>query len=897
MSRYSPEDQRFTGTWENIAIDPGENVSEELEGSLWSRRSRSEYPQDDGQTNRFRCVDQSEIPNEISHQQRKRKRSEDLSGMAPKSSKQTPPSSSDWKYNELLRDNLTMALVDELHKDGHLLRETWPEIETRLANMVTDRLLSVPHGPNPFFDSSLVIRGHRVIRCVDGFSKIFLEDCVATIGDAWHGLRIKLVHASQIPCQGDEAAGQAHQSTEETEENSFGWILPRGAQLSHIAIGKIQERQLNKRKGNSSAFLLEDGSKTWRVRLGRGLRVRITEHSPPAEKMNQSQEEEELTEAINHAVDLRGTEPISPLEIAELMDEIEQVLATEESIGRPIDVEQALQTEEIEQEVRAVESEQEVENSLGWIVPLGAELPETVILQIQNRLLKKPHGKRYRCRLDDGSKTWRVTIGHSNHVGLRQNEQNKNTEKGKDKTQYNPGAEEITQAEQPNQAEAMNQSDEIDESEQLAKKVKVELTDEIAPSVRNSFGWILPLGAKLSDATVLEIQGRVLSMPVGERRWFLHRDGSKTWRITVGPDHRIRITEHTPPHTDVMNPSKEEQEQTEEINHQKDEAVKSVQIAQTEKMDTAQTGKIKRIDQKDDINQTNEMKKAEDKEQMPKMEQRVNNELTEVMEQPNNLKHPVEQSFHWILLHAAQLTDTASLEIQKRLLNRTKGDSHQFVVRDGPKSWKVTVYGGYQVRIAQLSEDANQTEKLEETEENSFGWTLPQGAELSETAIMEIQNRLLHKPNGKRYKFILTDEPKTWSVTLGGGYMVLIAQQQENMEQVEVKEQEESAKQTKDTEQPEEIEQTKKTEKTENSLGWSLLGGVNPSETAIQQIKSRLLKRKSRKRYRFLIKDGTIALRVSFMGQRVLIAKYYPSGGTRQHMEDTEQTVINEKKE
>ncbi|XP_052856569.1 uncharacterized protein LOC128264888 isoform X2 [Drosophila gunungcola] len=505
--------------------------------------------------------------------------------------------------------------------------------------------------------------------------------------------------------KGTRQLGKHTRALRKTEENSFGWILPRGAQLSHTATRKIQERQLNKRRGKSSTFLLEDGSKTWRVRLGRGFRVCITEHSPPAEEMNQSEEDQELTEVINHADNLRGTELISPLELAELMDEIELVLATEESIVRPIDIEQALQTEEMEQEVRAVELEQEVENSFGWIVPLGAELPETVILQIQNRLLKKPHGKRYRCRLDDdsktwrviigssnnvrirphirlgkekeqnkdteqrkdgdptkdeaqcnlaaekmdksedisqtneqmelikqaeetvkseqavnipsdwtvplgaelsetailqiqnrllkkahgkrcrftlddGSKAWRVSIGHSNHVGLRQKEQNKNTEKGKDKAQYNPGAEETNQAEQPNQAEALNQTDEIDESEQLTKIVKVDLKDEIALSVRNSFGWILPLGAKLSDATIAEIQGRVL---IGEPRWFLHRDGSKTWRITVGPDHRIRIIEHTPPQTDVMNLSKEEQEQTEEINHQKDEAVKSVQIAQSEK--------------------------------------------------------------------------------------------------------------------------------------------------------------------------------------------------------------------------------------------------------------------------------------------------------------------------
>ncbi|XP_039494708.1 uncharacterized protein LOC120453869 [Drosophila santomea] len=101
--------------------------------------------------------------------------------------------------NGSTNDNLTMALVDELHEDGRLLNEKWEEIETRLAHMVTDRVLAKPEGPVPSFDSSEVIRGHRVIRCVDGFSKIFLEACVVTIGDSWDGMRIRLVHVSDIP--------------------------------------------------------------------------------------------------------------------------------------------------------------------------------------------------------------------------------------------------------------------------------------------------------------------------------------------------------------------------------------------------------------------------------------------------------------------------------------------------------------------------------------------------------------------------------------------------------------------------------------------------------------------------------------------------------------------------
>ncbi|XP_016950797.1 uncharacterized protein LOC108025051 [Drosophila biarmipes] len=116
----------------------------------------------------------------------------------PKRSRRTGPSGSG-KLDEEAKDNLVMALVDELHEDGYLLNQKWEEIETRLANMVTDRLMAVPDGPIPCFDSSDVIRGHRVIRCEDGFSKIFLSECVDEIGDSWDGLRIRLVHVSEIP--------------------------------------------------------------------------------------------------------------------------------------------------------------------------------------------------------------------------------------------------------------------------------------------------------------------------------------------------------------------------------------------------------------------------------------------------------------------------------------------------------------------------------------------------------------------------------------------------------------------------------------------------------------------------------------------------------------------------
>ncbi|XP_070074118.1 uncharacterized protein [Drosophila takahashii] len=80
--------------------------------------------------------------------------------------------------SDVARDSLAMALVDDLHDDGRLLSEKWSD---------------------PSFDSSDMVRGHRVIKCDDSFSRTFLAECIAKIGDAWDGLSIRLVHAKEIP--------------------------------------------------------------------------------------------------------------------------------------------------------------------------------------------------------------------------------------------------------------------------------------------------------------------------------------------------------------------------------------------------------------------------------------------------------------------------------------------------------------------------------------------------------------------------------------------------------------------------------------------------------------------------------------------------------------------------
>lgn len=77
--------------------------------------------------------------------------------------------------------------------------EKWKEVETKLAVMVTDKLLSEPTSPTPSSESLDMVREHRVTRCDDESSRVFLAECVAELSKAWKGFSISLVPAMEIP--------------------------------------------------------------------------------------------------------------------------------------------------------------------------------------------------------------------------------------------------------------------------------------------------------------------------------------------------------------------------------------------------------------------------------------------------------------------------------------------------------------------------------------------------------------------------------------------------------------------------------------------------------------------------------------------------------------------------
>ncbi|XP_054744474.1 uncharacterized protein LOC129248886 [Anastrepha obliqua] len=102
-------------------------------------------------------------------------------------------------FNEVARDHLQTALVDELTNRGKPALERWSEIEARLSRIVVDHVMASPEGQVPGYDSMEVVRGYRVIKCDDQFSVDFLQNAISKIQSDWEGLRLKLIPASEIP--------------------------------------------------------------------------------------------------------------------------------------------------------------------------------------------------------------------------------------------------------------------------------------------------------------------------------------------------------------------------------------------------------------------------------------------------------------------------------------------------------------------------------------------------------------------------------------------------------------------------------------------------------------------------------------------------------------------------
>ncbi|XP_050745462.1 uncharacterized protein LOC108025426 isoform X2 [Drosophila biarmipes] len=726
MPKYSPERQSLTGSscsWEHISFE-SDDASQDREFSLWSRRAQPDCSQVTRPGHGYNRLPPSRSPDRSPRRHRQRK-----PAGAPKPSGETytdaMSSISPWKYSELLQDNLTMALVDMLHDDGCLLRERWGDIEAMLADMVATRIQSVPRGPHPSFDSSYEIHGHRVIRCADGFSKIFLEDCVAELSEAWHGLRITLVHASAIPCAAALAAGQDERTTlsskniDQMEKNSLGWMVPRGAKLSHIAIQEIQYRNVNKPKGQQKRFLLQDGSKSWRVLLGRGHKVRVVEHVPKMKEVEQTHEEQTDDEQADE-------EQTHEEQTEEVDQSYEEYIGT----GAQKEIEKSHQMEEMNQIEEGVNEQQTEVNSFGWIVPRGAEFSDTAIKKIIEGDLTMRTRSRQKFLVHDGLKSWRVILCQGGRIRI--NKYTGNAAKRKE-------------------AEEVEESHQTEEMNQIEEGVNEQQTEV------NSFGWIVPRGAEFSDTAIKKIIEGDLTMRTRPRQKFLVHDGLKSWRVILCQGGRIRINKYTGNAAKRKEAEEvEESHQTEEMN-QIEEEVKEEQTEVNslgwivprgaEFSDTAvkkiieanltgrtrprrkllihdglkswrvtllQGGRI-RIGQYTGTaakkEKPEEVEESPQAEEMNQIEEEVNKEQTEV------------NSFGWIVPRGAEFSDTAIKKIIEGDLTMRTRPRQKFLVHDGLKSWRVILCQGGRIRINKYTgtvpkkEEPGESHQIEELNE------------------------------------------------------------------------------------------------------------------------------------------------------------------------------------
>ncbi|XP_054745724.1 uncharacterized protein LOC129252959 [Anastrepha obliqua] len=133
----------------------------------------------------------------------KRNRSQDVIDQAPKRPKVSSSieEAKQRPFSEVVKDNLLYALIDETTNSGKVVLQKWGQVEAKLSKLVLDKhVVGAQGGTLPSFDSAGVLRGCRVIKCDDDWSRVVLERCVAEISSTLEGLKLKLIPAKDIPC-------------------------------------------------------------------------------------------------------------------------------------------------------------------------------------------------------------------------------------------------------------------------------------------------------------------------------------------------------------------------------------------------------------------------------------------------------------------------------------------------------------------------------------------------------------------------------------------------------------------------------------------------------------------------------------------------------------------------
>ncbi|XP_073822247.1 uncharacterized protein [Musca autumnalis] len=113
-----------------------------------------------------------------------------------------PPASSVTKraFKDVVKDNMSVALVNsKKERLSPITVSQWGRVESMLSELVMKHVLNSTGSPVPHFDSSEVHRGFRIIKCLDEFSKNFLETSIAKVSNVWEDIGLRLIPAREIP--------------------------------------------------------------------------------------------------------------------------------------------------------------------------------------------------------------------------------------------------------------------------------------------------------------------------------------------------------------------------------------------------------------------------------------------------------------------------------------------------------------------------------------------------------------------------------------------------------------------------------------------------------------------------------------------------------------------------
>lgn len=197
---------------------------------------------------RQRSVD--EVQNTSTNQPSKKRKSEN------KNSKQKPTGSIVPLASEVVKNHLTVALIDRLDECGRITQDRWKTVEMKLVQRMVGRLKDAKGQPMPSFDGAGWYRGVKIIKCVDKYSLDWCVETVKTLEGLWVGAALEVVEWKNIPSKpsakvvipitlpSDEVLEllKAQNPTIPTED----WVVLKEFQHGNKTVGSVLILQINK---------------------------------------------------------------------------------------------------------------------------------------------------------------------------------------------------------------------------------------------------------------------------------------------------------------------------------------------------------------------------------------------------------------------------------------------------------------------------------------------------------------------------------------------------------------------------------------------------------------------------------------------------------------------------